>query len=153
MTTIPPLRREVLVRCDPATAERLWVDEIDAWWPIASHGCFGAGASVAFEADEIVETSPTGERAVWGRVTDRAPGRLSFTWHPGHPSEAATRVTVTFTATDDGHTWVTLVHEGWERHPGAAGARADYAEGWVFVLGRLAAWHAGHPPRPEPTAS
>lgn len=131
--TILPLRRQVLVHCDPATAQRLWVDDIGTWWPIASHGCYGEGATVAFEGDTIVETSPAGARAVWGTVTARTPGRLAFTWHPGRTPDEATEVEVTFTAAGADATLVTLVHSGWQ----SAAARADYAGGWVTVLDRL----------------
>ena len=133
--TLPPLRREVLVACDPVTAQRLWVEEIGTWWPIASFGCFGEHASVAFEGDEIVETSARGERAIWGTVTSREPGSLGFTWHPGRPAEQATQVAVTFTPAGDGSaTLVTLVHTGWETEA----ARGEYAGGWVRVLDRFA---------------
>ncbi len=134
--TLPPLRRQVLVSCDPDTAYRRWVEEIGAWWPIASHSVFGAGASVAFAADTIVETAPTGETAVWGTVTEAAPPeRLSFTWHPGQTAADATHVSVSFTATEDAQqTLVTLVHTGWEAYADPTSARDSYASGWVGVL-------------------
>ncbi|MFV0307930.1 MAG: SRPBCC domain-containing protein [Desertimonas sp.] len=128
---VPPLRRQVLVPCDPATAERLWTDELGAWWPIGSFGCFGEGAHVEFDGDTIVETSADGERAIWGTVTSRTSGALSYTWHPGRDASEATSVTVTFTPTGaEDLTLVTLVHTGWE----TIEARDDYAGGWIAVL-------------------
>lgn len=135
----PPLRREVIVAADPATAHRLWVEQIGAWWPVASHGVFGAAATVAFEGGEIVETSASGERAVWGTVTvSEPPGRLAFTWHPGRSPDAATLVELAFEDVGDGRTRVTLTHTGWEAYDDPAAARQDYADGWPLVLGALA---------------
>lgn len=137
--SLPPLRREVVVACDPATAFRLWTEQIGTWWPLARFSCFGADAHVAFEGDRIVETGPNGDRAEWGTVTARrAPDLLTFTWHPGYEAARATTVTVTFTPAPDGKTLVTLVHEGWEAQSDPTGARASYADGWVTVLGHLA---------------
>ncbi|MGO1173347.1 MAG: SRPBCC domain-containing protein [Actinomycetaceae bacterium] len=133
--TIPPLRREVLVACDPATARRLWTEEIGLWWPLASFGCFGAGGTLAFDGPEIVETSTSGERAVWGTVIEDGELALTFSWHPGRDASEATHVRVSFTATgSDDVTLVTLIHTGWE----STAARDEYAGGWVTVLGELA---------------
>lgn len=82
-STVPPLRRQVLVACDPATALQLWTDNVGAWWPLGKFSVFGADATVAFVGDDIIETSPNGETAVWGTVTDRTADTLAFTWHPG----------------------------------------------------------------------
>jgi uncharacterized protein YndB with AHSA1/START domain len=138
--SLPPLRRQVLVACDPPTAYRLWRDDIGSWWPLASHSCFGEGSDVAFDGDRIVETSPSGQQAIWGTVVDDdEPSLLSFTWHPGRDASAATHVTVTFAATgDDAATLVTLVHTGWEAYGDPDAARSDYGRGWVTVLDRLA---------------
>jgi uncharacterized protein YndB with AHSA1/START domain/uncharacterized protein YciI len=136
---VPPLRRQVLVACDPATAFRLWTDDIGAWWPVASHSCFGEGSHVAFDGDRIVETSSTGETALWGTVVEvDEPSTLAFTWHPGRDAGTATRVTVSFTATaDDGVTLVTLVHTGWEVLADPTAARSEYSRGWFTVLDGL----------------
>jgi uncharacterized protein YndB with AHSA1/START domain/uncharacterized protein YciI len=131
----------VLVACDQPTAYRLFVDDIGTWWPLASFGCFRDGGSVAFEADEIVETSASGETAVWGTVIEAEPPNvLAFTWHPGIDPAKATRVTVTFTATGSADaTLVTLVHTGWEAYADPTAARDNYAGGWITVLDRYAA--------------
>lgn len=138
--SLPPLRRQVLVACDQPTAYRLFTDEIGSWWPLESHGCFGAGGRVAFEGQQIVETGPSGETAIWGTITEGDPPKtISFTWHPGRPAEEATRVTVTFAPTDDPRTTlVTLEHSDWEVYSDPDAARSNYAAGWVIVLGRYA---------------
>lgn len=136
---VPPLRRQVLVACDPATAFRHWTDDIGAWWPVVSHSCFGEGSRVAFDGDRIVETSATGQTALWGTVVEvDEPSTLAFTWHPGRDAGTATRVTVSFTATaEDGVTLVTLVHTGWEVLADPAAARSEYSRGWFTVLDGL----------------
>lgn len=139
--TLPPLRREVLVSCAPATAYTLFVDDIGSWWPVASFGCFGEGSTVSFDGERFVETGPDGQTAVWGTITEAAPPRrVAFTWHPGLDPAAATHVAVTFTSTGDPDVaLVTLEHTGWEAYAEPAAARDNYAGGWVTVLGRLVA--------------
>ena len=138
--SLPPLRRQVLVACDQATAYRLFTDEIGLWWPLESHGCFGAGGSLAFVGQQIVETGPSGETAIWGTITaNDPPSTISFTWHPGRSAAEATRVTVTFAPTGDpATTLVTLEHSGWEAYGDPEAARNEYAGGWVTVLARYA---------------
>lgn len=145
--SLPPLRRQVLVGCDQPTAYRLFTDEIGAWWPLGSHGCFGPDGSVAFDGRRIVETGPSGETAIWGTVAaDDPPRSISFTWHPGRPADEATDVTVTFSPTGDPDvTLVTLEHSGWEAYRDPAAARGNYAGGWVVVLG----CYADAPPAPD----
>ncbi len=145
--SLPPLRRQVLVGCDQPTAYRLFTDEIGAWWPLESHGCFGPGGSVAFDGRRIVETGPSGEIATWGTVTaDDPPRSISCTGHPGQAPAEATHVTVAFASTGDSDvTLVTLEHSGWEAYRDPAAARGNYAGGWVVVLG----CYADAPPAPD----
>ena len=144
--SLPPLRRQVLVGCDQPTAYRLFLGEIGAWWPLASHGCFGAGGSVAFQGGQIVETGPAGQVAIWGTVlAEDEPGAVTFTWHPGRSADSATLVTVSFTPTGDPEaTLVTLEHSGWEAYDGPGAARDEYAGGWVSVLDSYAGVRAAH---------
>jgi uncharacterized protein YndB with AHSA1/START domain/uncharacterized protein YciI len=137
--SLPPLRRQVLVGCDTATAYRLWLDDIGTWWPLERFSCFGDGARVSFQGEQIIETAPSGETALWGSITEaREPSLLSFTWHPGRDAAQATHVTVSFTPTsDEAATLVTLVHTGWEALADPAAGRAEYGEGWLEVLDRL----------------
>ncbi|MFL0410257.1 SRPBCC domain-containing protein [Microbacterium paludicola] len=137
--SVAPLRRQVLVNCDPDVAYRVFMDEIGSWWPIASLGCFGEGSTVAFDGERIVETASDGRTALWGTVVDaRPPREIAFTWHPGRGPEEATRVALSFVGAGEGATLVTLVHTGWEVRPDPAAARGEYAGGWVTVLGRYA---------------
>ncbi|MFT4228162.1 SRPBCC domain-containing protein [Micropruina sp.] len=135
--SLPPLRRQVLVACDQATAYRVFLGEIGAWWPLDTHGCFGAGGNLALTDGRIVETGPAGDVAVWGTVlAEDEPRTVTFSWHPGRDADAATRVTVAFTPTGNPDaTLVTLEHTGWEAYGDPEAARDEYAGGWVTVLG------------------
>lgn len=140
MSTLPAIRRQIVVTATPERAYRAWTERIDAWWPLERFAVFGAGTTVAFEGEQIVETSPTGERDVWGTVREAdPPHRLRFSWHPGS-AEGGGEVEVAFVPIDDTRTLVTLEHRGWEHHPEPVRAREEYRNGWPLVLARLAAF-------------
>jgi len=95
MSSVTPIRREAVVDAEPDLAFRVFTEEIGYWWPLAEFSVYGTTSTVVFDSNEIVEIAASGERAVWGAVTDWQPGRLvAFTWHPGRTAERASRVTV-----------------------------------------------------------
>ena len=136
---VAPVRREIRVACDVATAFELFTAHIGAWWPLGTHSVFGARASVAFEDGQVVERLGA-QHAVWGTVREwDRPDGFSMTWHPGQGPERATDVAVAFSADGDG-TVVTLTHTGWERLADPEAAREEYNSGWPRVIagfGRL----------------
>jgi uncharacterized protein YndB with AHSA1/START domain/uncharacterized protein YciI len=135
--TLPPIRRQIVVRATPEHAYRVFTDGLGTWWPLARFSVYETANTVAFEGDDIVERSASGESNVWGRVTAaEPPSRIAFTWHPGHDDERG-EVEVTFTQLDDAQTLVTLVHTGWEAYADAAAAREEYRNGWPAVLARF----------------
>ena len=142
MSTVPPIRREILVDADPATAFEVFTDGLGQWWPLEEFSVHGKGATVAFDEGRLIEHSADGEAAVWGTVTRwEPPEAVAFTWHPGRPAERASHVTVTFAAAG-GQTLVRLEHAGWEAFADPAAARAEYEHGWPLVLDRYRE-HAG----------
>jgi hypothetical protein len=60
VSTIPPIRREVLVDADPATAFEVFTASLGRWWPLAELSVYGDGATVAFTGGHIVERSADG---------------------------------------------------------------------------------------------
>ncbi len=131
---LTPIRRDILVDADPATAFEVFTGRIGQWWPLGDLSVYGYGGTVGFTDGRIVERSAAGEATVWGTVTRWEPAAaLAFTWHPGGPPEQASDVEVTFTAADS-RTLVTLTHGGWERFADPAMARAEYEQGWPLVL-------------------
>jgi uncharacterized protein YciI len=134
VSTVPPVRREIVVDADPATAFEVFTARMGRWWPLAELSVYGSQATVQIADGQIVERSADGNTAVWGSITRwEPPGAVAFTWHPGQPAEPASRVEVTFTAAADG-TLVTLVHSGWDVFADPAAARAEYDQGWTMVL-------------------
>jgi uncharacterized protein YciI len=132
---VPPIRREILVDADPATAFAVFTERISQWWPLEDLSVYGPGGAVGFADGQIVEQSASGDAAVWGTVYLWEPAAaLAFSWHPGGPPDQATHVEVTFTRAD-AQTLVTLTHTGWERFADPAQARAEYELGWPVVLG------------------
>ena len=132
---VPPIRREILVDADPATAFAVFTERISRWWPLEDMSVYGPGGTVGFADGQIVEQSASGDAAVWGTVYLWEPAAaLAFSWHPGGPPDQATHVEVTFTQAD-AQTLVTLTHTGWERYADPAKARAEYDQGWPVVLG------------------
>jgi hypothetical protein len=143
MTTVPPLRREIIVDADPDLAFTVFTERIGEWWPVHAHSVHGAGATVSFVdqglGSMIVESSPGAADAVWGTVTRwDPPTSVAFTWHPGTTAEAASLVSVAFEAAD-GKTLVRLEHTGWEIFADPVAAREEYGHGWPAVLDGFAA--------------
>jgi Activator of Hsp90 ATPase homolog 1-like protein len=145
MTVIPAVRREVLVRTHPERAFALFTEHVAKWWPLASHSVFGASATVAFEDDQLVER--LGDQAsVWAEVLEWAPPHvLRLAWHPGHPKERATDLTIRFTSEGE-QTLVSLEHLGWERLEEPEAASENYRSGWVVVLAAFESQVSGQAP-------
>lgn len=141
--TLPPVRREVMVPADPATAFEVFTGGIGRWWPVATQSVHGADSAVAFEDGDIVERPAQGDASVWGTVTRwDPPAAVAFSWHPGRPPERASAVEVTFTAVPGG-TLVVLEHSGWDACDNPAAARDSYDQGWPGVLDRYREAAAG----------
>lgn len=133
--TIPPIVRQIVVPVSASDAYAAWTDQIDQWWPLQRHSVFEHDNSVAFVGDQIVETSSTGETAIWGTLlATEPPGNLTFTWHPGHGPDRASTVAVDFVPIADDRTLVRLTHTGWEVFAEPLDAREDYRGGWIGVL-------------------
>ena len=140
---LPPVLRALHVPQPPEQAFDLFTRSIGAWWPLPTHGLFGAeSAEVAFENDRIVEHAADGRSTVWGEVLAwEPPGRLLLSWHPGDPSGDAGEVEVRFLPSDGGGTRIELSHAGWHAFgERAAAVRRAYGgrDAWGTVLDHLA---------------
>jgi len=139
-----PIRKKIVVPCDPHTAFRIFAQETASWWPLEHHslsaGRLGKPAkAVTIEpgvGGRIFETAPTGEIFHWGSVKSYEPGKsLCFSWHVSEPVERSTEVEVTFTGRADGQTEVSLEHRNWEVLGETADeTRGHYNNGWVTVF-------------------
>ena len=139
---IPDIRKEVIVPVTPARAFKVFWSEIGKWWPLHTHSISGMDGKVAqglrFEphpGGQIVETLADGTEVRWGVITDWQPGKaMEFTWQLRRPEAEATRVRVSFAATESG-TRVTLIHTGWEAQAeDGAKNRESYNNGWEAVF-------------------
>ncbi len=128
---IPPIEKELVVPTTPDRAFRIFWEEMGQWWPLASHSISGMNGTpatgVAVEprlGGTIAEIAADGSLCPWGVITEWQEGAaLAFTWQLNRPESEATRVRITFSASDAG-TRVRLVHSGWEaRGESAAEAR------------------------------
>jgi uncharacterized protein YciI len=144
VSTVPPIRREILVDANPETAFEVFTARVGKWWPVEDKSVYGAGTTVAFEDGQIIERSAVGQVAVWGTVTRwEPPNVLAFSWHPGYGAERASHVEITFAARTS-QTLVTVEHTGWDKFADPAAARAEYNQGWPLVLHCYWEYTAGH---------
>lgn len=141
---IEPVRKTVEVGCGQREAFRIFIDEIDAWWPLATHSVAQTRArSCVFEGrtgGTIHEIDDDGSVHVWGTVTDwTPPDRVVFTWHPGRDASTAQEVELRFVPSGSG-TRIELEHRRWETLGDRAEAIRDgYRTGWDSVLARFVA--------------
>ena len=113
----------VRVAVDPATAFRVFTDDIGAWWIGGPRYGFQPSRRgvMRFEpgvGGRLVETYEDGEVYEVGRVLVWEPGqRLVFQWRgTNFADDQVTEVEVRFRARDGG-TRVTVEHRGWEVLP------------------------------------
>jgi uncharacterized protein YndB with AHSA1/START domain/uncharacterized protein YciI len=140
MSTLPPLRRQVVVPAGPEVAFAVFTERIGAWWPVHEHSVHGEKAVAEFRDGRLVETAPDGTETEWGEVLDwDPPRRLRLTWHPGYAAEQASLVEVSFAPVGESSTIVTVAHYDWERFAEPRAARDEYRNGWPGVLASFAA--------------
>ena len=147
----PPVLRAAHVARPVDEAFAVFTRQIGAWWPLPTHGAFGADAGgLAFEDGLLVERALDGRTCVWGEVLSwEPPHRIVLSWHPGRGPGHASEVEVRFAAVDGGGTRVELEHRGWERFGADAVARRRGYVGpgaWGHVLDHYA---DGAEPRPD----
>lgn len=138
--TTDPIRRVIEVPCTAQVAFHLFTDEIDSWWPLATHSVGQSRAArCAFESHHggrIYEILDDGSLCLWGTVlVCDPPRRLVFSWHPGRDASSAQEVELTFEDLAGGITRVELNHGRWDAL-GDAGVelRDRYQAGWPGVL-------------------
>ncbi|WP_411375575.1 hypothetical protein ACLH0K_04115 [Arthrobacter sp. MPF02] len=149
---LEPVVSAVVVPGSVAHAFAGFTDHTHLWWPLESHGVYGADSYVEFEENLILETADDGRTSIWGTLDDWQPP-LSFhaTWHPGSTALWSTELLVVFKAVPDG-TEVRVFHEGWEGAEDPEAARAGYVEAWPRILAKYARF-MGSPEDAEEEAS
>jgi uncharacterized protein YndB with AHSA1/START domain len=136
---LEPVRCSVEVAVDVEEAFRIFIDDIDSWWPLSTHSVrTDRAAGCTFEGKlggRVFETDDDGRTHLWGMVTAwEPPHRVVFSWFPGRDESTAQEVELLFTA-GDGGTSVELEHRRWETLGSRAEvARQGYESGWPVVL-------------------
>jgi uncharacterized protein YndB with AHSA1/START domain len=114
------IEQSVQVECEIEEAFRLFTEELDGWWPLASYSVEGENAHTCimepWAGGRVFERSRSGDEHEWGTViTWDPPHRVVLRWHPGQTDEHDDQqVDVRFDSTRTG-TQVTVIHSGWDR--------------------------------------
>lgn len=138
-TELAEIVKTVEVASSPEHAFNVFTEQLDSWWPTASHSIgedkVAALVVEAHEGGRIIERWTDGTEYDWARFTTwEPPRRFVMDWRPNPEPGPYTEVEVTFTPSGD-VTIVELVHRRWERLGDAGpGARRDYSTGWDPVL-------------------
>ena len=133
-----PIAKSVIVDADPETAFRIWVEDIDAWWPKSHTRSKDPATRIVIETrpgGRFFEQAPDGNQMEFGSIlTYDPPDRLVYHWFLGTDAHHPTVVEITFVSVPDG-TRVDVEHragqastEAWERRKGG------YAGAWSDVL-------------------
>jgi hypothetical protein len=139
-SALPPVRKEVVVRCRRELAFEVFTARMAEWWPLASHSVGGPETrSVTVEPREggrLYESRADGSEYLWGTVTRWDPPHgFDCTWHPGREPSTAQSLSLRFHSAGEG-TRVELEHRGWEAlAERAETTRSDYENGWDLVFG------------------
>jgi len=149
-TTIPPIRRDVVVDVGPARAFEVFTAEMTSWWPPEHHIGSAPIAEVVIEPrvggrwftrhQDGTETS-TGVVTAW-----EPPGRFVVTWQIGadwhYHDDLVTSVEVRFVAEGPDRTRVVLEHRDLDAYGTDAAAMRDTFEAPGAWDGTLAAYAA-----------
>jgi uncharacterized protein YndB with AHSA1/START domain len=150
MSTVEPVRKQIVIATSQEQAFRIFTNKIERWWPKEHH----IGKSPMKEATlepkvggRWYEIGEDGSECDWGKVLVWNPhSRLVLAWQISgqwqYDASLITEVEVTFTAEGPKQTRVVLEHRNLERF-GAAAAEIrkalDSDGGWTQHLHRLAA--------------
>jgi uncharacterized protein YndB with AHSA1/START domain len=150
MSSVPPVRKEVVVATSAARAFKVFTDGIDRWWPRQHH----IGASPL--AREVLEPgvggrwygiSEDGSACEVGKVLVwEPPHRLVLAWQITaewkYDPDFLTEIEVTFSSEGANATRVVLEHRDLDRYGLAASEvrkSIDSPEGWGITVERFAA--------------
>jgi uncharacterized protein YndB with AHSA1/START domain len=136
-TTVPPVRKTVVVKQPPDRAFDLFTARMNDWWP---HAALPGAAPTAAAGTVVLEPGTHGR--VYRRVADQTvevwgevrvwepPHRLVLTWQAVPGAGNPTEIEIQFTPQGEG-TRVDLEHRGWDQLGAQASPRrAQYESGW-----------------------
>lgn len=139
MDAVPPVTHRRELRCDPAAAFDVWVQDVGRWWHPAytpDPPTYEGATIEPWVGGAVSLTCRSTGPYVWGRVERVAAARLLVhTSVLGQPPEHPSRVTVELVPHGDGTTLL-FEHGGW--HPSLAQVREKFGE-WPVMLDRYVA--------------
>jgi uncharacterized protein YndB with AHSA1/START domain len=133
------VHKTILVRCPIEVAFRVWTEQIDRWWPKGHSRSSNRNTTVYLErrvGGRLYERTPDGVEYTWGEVLVWEPPQyLAYSWYLGSSTERPTHVDVQFSAHTEGYTQVAIIHRG----PELIGelwthTNAQFAVAWGHVL-------------------
>jgi uncharacterized protein YndB with AHSA1/START domain len=150
MSTVEPVRKQIVVAVSQEQAFRVFTDKIERWWPMEHHIGKSPMKHAMLEpkvSGRWYEIGEDGSECNWGKVLVwNPPSRLVLAWQITaqwqYDANFITEVEVTFTPEGPKQTRVVLEHRDLERF-GAAAAEIrkalDGDGGWTRHMQRLAA--------------
>ena len=135
------LEREILLRCSPAQAFRVFTEQVDLWWPRGHRKSTDGTLRLERRRNgRLLDVAPDGSAWTMAVVIEIVPPeRLTLDWFPGSPA-APTRVEIAFEGREGG-TRIRIVHTA--PTPEAAVVWPQrvqlFTRGWEAVLRALRA--------------
>lgn len=143
---LAPIVKTITVPCSQEQAFKVFIDELDSWWPLERFSVSALGGSVpkglrveAKEGGEIVEIGPDDSEHRWGKINSYDPhDYLSMDFHVPHPSETvpvASLLEVRFTSQGERRTEVELTQSNWEAFGDMASmVHGGYSGAWKVIF-------------------
>src|SRR5438034_7598572 len=122
---LDPIIKTIEVPCSQERAFKVFLNEMDSWWPLGKFTVSAMGGAhakairvEATQGGKIVEIGPNGTEYLWGTIKSYDPHDfVSMDFHfapPGEKVDARTLVEVRFTALGNKRTRVVLTQSNWE---------------------------------------
>lgn len=145
---LDPIIKTIEVPCSQEKAFRVFVSEMDTWWPLGKFTTSAMGGqpaeSIRVEAKQggtITEIGPDQAEHLWGTIKSYDPNDfVAMDFHFGPPGEHEKIVDrslleVRFTAVEDKKTRVELTQSNWEAlGEMASEIRGGYEFGWGVIF-------------------
>ena len=155
---LEPLIKTIEVPCSQEKAFRVFINEMDTWWPLGQFTTSAMSSGQPADAirvdatpgGKIIEVWPNGTEYEWGTIKAYDPNDfLSMDFHiprpgeqpgsrtmmPGEHEDSRTLVEVRFTALSEAQTRVELTQTNWEDAFGDSAP--DIREGYDFGLAMI----------------
>jgi len=144
---LDPIIKTIEVPCSQERAFKVFLNEMDTWWPLGKFtvSAMGGASAKAIRVEakqggKIVEIGPNGTEYLWGTIKSYDPyDFVSMDFHfapPGEKVDARTLVEVRFTALGNKRTRVVLTQSNWEAFGEKAAMLRDrgYGQAWVAIF-------------------